>query len=138
MIELGWTLRGFVRSVLAATAVASVLFCPSGPAGAQSVREVFQKVVPSVAVIRARGRDVAATGQTRFAETGSGVQAVPTKAGTSDESGSVGIGTVGAPGTWAAADAGHATRAATASARTVRSRIEAFKVAPPSTPCAGW
>ena len=43
------------------------------PAGAQTVREVFEKVSPSVAVIRARGRDVSASGQTRFAETGSGV-----------------------------------------------------------------
>jgi S1-C subfamily serine protease len=43
------------------------------PAGAQTVREVFEKVSPSVAVIRARGRDVTASGQTRFAETGSGV-----------------------------------------------------------------
>ena len=43
------------------------------PAGAQTVRQVFEKVAPSVAVIRARGRDVTAGGQTRFAETGSGV-----------------------------------------------------------------
>ena len=43
------------------------------PAGAQTVREVFEKVSPSVAVIRARGRDVTTSGQTRFAETGSGV-----------------------------------------------------------------
>jgi serine protease Do len=43
------------------------------PAGAQTVREVFEKVSPSVVVIRARGRDVTASGQTRFAETGSGV-----------------------------------------------------------------
>ena len=43
------------------------------PAGAQTVREVFEKVSPSVAVIRARGRDVTASGQTRFSETGSGV-----------------------------------------------------------------
>lgn len=43
------------------------------PAGAQTVRVVFEKVSPSVAVIRARGRDVTASGQTRFAETGSGV-----------------------------------------------------------------
>jgi serine protease Do len=41
--------------------------------GAQSVREVFQKVAPSVVVVRARGRDVTAGGETRFAETGSGV-----------------------------------------------------------------
>ena len=50
-----------------------MLFWPPGPAGAQTVREVFEKVAPSVAVIRARGRDVAAGGETRFTETGSGV-----------------------------------------------------------------
>jgi S1-C subfamily serine protease len=43
------------------------------PAGAQTVRQVFEKVSPSVVVIRARGRDVTASGQTRFSETGSGV-----------------------------------------------------------------
>ena len=34
---------------------------------------MFDKVSPTVVVIRARGRDVTASGQTRFAETGSGV-----------------------------------------------------------------
>jgi S1-C subfamily serine protease len=58
---------------LALAALGSSLFWPSGPAGAQTVREVFEKVVPSVAVIRARGRDVEAAGETRFTETGSGV-----------------------------------------------------------------
>ena len=56
-----------------ATIFCSLLFWPLGPAGAQTVREVFQKVAPSVAVIRARGRDVEAGGETRFGETGSGV-----------------------------------------------------------------
>jgi S1-C subfamily serine protease len=42
-------------------------------AGAQTVREVFEQVAPSVVVIRAKGRDVTASGQTRFVETGSGV-----------------------------------------------------------------
>ena len=51
----------------------SALAMASVPAGAQTVREVFEKVSPSVVVIRARGRDVTASGQTRFAETGSGV-----------------------------------------------------------------
>src|SRR6202040_456996 len=50
-----------------------VLAMGPAPAGAQTVRQVFEKVSPSVAVIRARGRDVPASGQTRFAETGSGV-----------------------------------------------------------------
>ncbi len=40
---------------------------------AQTVREVFDKVKSSVAVIRARGRDVTASGGTSFSETGSGV-----------------------------------------------------------------
>ena len=42
-------------------------------AGAQTVREVFEKVAPSVVVIKARGHDVTAGGQSRFEETGSGV-----------------------------------------------------------------
>jgi S1-C subfamily serine protease len=37
------------------------------------VRQVFEKVAPSTVIIRARGRDVSGTGQTRFTETGSGV-----------------------------------------------------------------
>jgi S1-C subfamily serine protease len=43
------------------------------PAGAQTVRQVFEKVAPATVIIRARGRDVSGTGQTRFTETGSGV-----------------------------------------------------------------
>jgi serine protease Do len=53
--------------------VTSLLFSPIEPAGAQTVRELFQKVAPSVVVIRARGREVTAEGQARFTETGSGV-----------------------------------------------------------------
>lgn len=63
--------------VLAAIVLASLFCSPSGPAAAQTVREVFEKVVPSVVVIRARGRDVAASGETRFAETGAGVLISP-------------------------------------------------------------
>jgi serine protease Do len=40
---------------------------------AQSLGEVFRRVAPSVVVIRAKGRDVGAGGQSRFNETGSGV-----------------------------------------------------------------
>jgi serine protease Do len=65
--------RGGAGVALAAIVLGSLLFSPSGPAAAQTVREVFEKVVPSVVVIRARGRDVEASGETRFAETGSGV-----------------------------------------------------------------
>src|SRR6266849_1676751 len=43
------------------------------PAGAQAVGDVFRRVSPSVVVIRSRGRDVAASGQVRFGEIGSGV-----------------------------------------------------------------
>jgi len=43
------------------------------PAPAQTVREVFEKVAPSVVVIKARGREVTTAGESRFAETGSGV-----------------------------------------------------------------
>jgi S1-C subfamily serine protease len=45
--------------------------------GAQSVGDVFRSAAPSVVVIRARGRDVDASGQTRFSETGSGVLISP-------------------------------------------------------------
>src|SRR5213594_4840093 len=40
---------------------------------AQSPGEVFRMVAPSVVVIRAKGREVGAGGQTRFNDTGSGV-----------------------------------------------------------------
>jgi S1-C subfamily serine protease len=59
--------------MLSAIAVSGLLCWPSGLADAQTVREVFQKVAPSTVVIRARGRDVQAAGETRFTETGSGV-----------------------------------------------------------------
>jgi serine protease Do len=45
----------------------------AGPAAAQSLRDLFRKVVPSVVVIRAKGRDVAVGGATRYGEIGSGV-----------------------------------------------------------------
>ena len=63
---------GFASLVVAA-AVMGAMAGTSTPAEAQTVREVFQKVSPSVVVIRGRGRDVTASGETRFSETGSGV-----------------------------------------------------------------
>lgn len=61
----------------AGLALVLALAAASGPvaprAEAQTVRELFQRVAPSVAVIRAKGRDVTASGQTGFSETGSGV-----------------------------------------------------------------
>ena len=73
MAELRSTHRRRAALGLLVTVVGSLLFWPAGPAGAQTVREVFQKVAPSVGVIRARGRDVEGGGETRFLETGSGV-----------------------------------------------------------------
>jgi serine protease Do len=69
----GSAYRRGAGGALAAVVLGSLCFLPSGPAAAQTVREVFEKVVPSVVVIRARGRDVESSGETRFAETGSGV-----------------------------------------------------------------
>ena len=40
---------------------------------AQNLDEVFRKASPTVVVVRAKGRDVTASGVTRFTETGSGV-----------------------------------------------------------------
>ena len=42
-------------------------------AAAQNLDEVFRKTSPTVVVIRAKGRDINASGVTRFVETGSGV-----------------------------------------------------------------
>jgi S1-C subfamily serine protease len=73
MVELGWTRRRFTGLVLVAALAGGLLGWPVGPAGAQAVGEVFRRVAPSVVVVRARGREVTAGGQRRFAETGSGV-----------------------------------------------------------------
>jgi serine protease Do len=43
------------------------------PVAAQTVRQVFDGVAPSVVVIRARGREVTTSGLDRYTETGSGV-----------------------------------------------------------------
>ena len=67
MAELRSTYRRGAVLGLLATAIGSLIFWPPAPAAAQTVREVFQKVAPSVGVIRARGRDVEARGETRFA-----------------------------------------------------------------------
>jgi serine protease Do len=60
----------FIALLLLATLV--TLGQPAS-AGAQAVGDVFRRVSPSVVVIRSRGRDVAASGQVRFGEIGSGV-----------------------------------------------------------------
>ena len=53
--------------------VVLALFAIDDMAAAQTPREVFEKVAPSVVVIRARGREVTVSGPTRFTETGSGL-----------------------------------------------------------------
>jgi S1-C subfamily serine protease len=60
---------------MARTACLGVMLIVSIPvvAVAQTPGEVFRKVTPSVVVIKAKGRDVSASGQVRFLETGSGV-----------------------------------------------------------------
>jgi len=61
-----------MRTPRALLMTATTLLLLSTPARAQTVGEVFQKVNPSVVVIRAKGRDVSGGGQVRFSEIGSG------------------------------------------------------------------
>jgi S1-C subfamily serine protease len=65
--------RWFLRILLLVVLVALAPIWLPSPTLAQTVGEVFRAVAPSVAVIRAKGRDVGASGQTYFAETGAGV-----------------------------------------------------------------
>ena len=65
-----------MKKVFAAMLVAAMLpaFAPSpAPAQSQSLDDIFNRVSPTVVVVRAKGRDVNASGITRFNETGSGV-----------------------------------------------------------------
>src|SRR5262245_20659026 len=66
-------LRSFAGLMSIATVAGMLLVAAPTVAAAQSVRELFKKVTPSVVVIRAKGRDVTAGGQISFGETGSGV-----------------------------------------------------------------
>ena len=61
------------RARMTILAAVSALMCLPAGVAAQSPGEVFRKVTPSVVVIRAKGTEVTASGQTRFLETGSGV-----------------------------------------------------------------
>lgn len=65
------------RPALALLLGAATLLTAVGPAGAQSIGEVFRKVAPTVVVIHAKGRDVTLDGQQRFTTTGSGVLVSP-------------------------------------------------------------
>jgi S1-C subfamily serine protease len=73
MIERRSTLPWGAGLVLGAMAAAAAVIGAPQVSDAQSVRDLFQKVTPSVVVIRAKGRDVTGGGETTFTETGSGV-----------------------------------------------------------------
>jgi S1-C subfamily serine protease len=62
-----------VKKLFAIMLAAAVLPALAPAAQAQNMDEVFRKASPTVVVVRARGRDVTASGITRFTETGSGV-----------------------------------------------------------------
>ena len=68
---------GSMKRGLAAFLVVGWVAWLSSGVEAQTPGEVFRKVAPSVVVIRAKGHEVAASGQTRFNETGSGVLISP-------------------------------------------------------------
>jgi len=58
---------------LIGTVMMGTLMCGATTSNAQTVRQVFDQVKATVVVIKARGRDVTTSGQSRFKETGSGV-----------------------------------------------------------------
>ncbi|MGH7305036.1 MAG: trypsin-like peptidase domain-containing protein [Candidatus Rokuibacteriota bacterium] len=65
-----------MKKLLTAMLVAALLpaFVPSSAqAQSQGLDDIFNRVSPTVVVVRAKGRDVTAAGITRFNETGSGV-----------------------------------------------------------------
>src|SRR5262249_50468873 len=65
--------KGSLMRVAFIGAAGMTLMSSAATVEAQTVREVFDKVKASVVVIKARGRDVTTSGQSRFKETGSGV-----------------------------------------------------------------
>src|SRR5258705_552391 len=62
-----------MKKVLAVILAAAVLPAFAPAARAQNLDDTFRKVSPFVVVVRSKGRDVGASGVTRFNETGSGV-----------------------------------------------------------------
>jgi S1-C subfamily serine protease len=66
-----------MKRLLATLVMVGVVGWLAPDSHAQTPGEVFRKVAPSVVVIRAKGRDISASGQSRFAETGSGVLITP-------------------------------------------------------------
>jgi S1-C subfamily serine protease len=76
-VERGATRRSvmtWIAGLLLAVTIAGIVVAGDvGPVAAQTVKQVFEKVAPSVVVIRARGREVTTRGLGRYSETGSGV-----------------------------------------------------------------
>ena len=65
---------GLKEALVSALVIVTASVCLPGPAGAQSIGDVFRKVNPAVVVIRAKGQDVEGSGGlTPFTEIGSGV-----------------------------------------------------------------
>ena len=62
-----------MKTILTVIFAAAVLPAFAPAVQAQNLEEIFRKVSPSVVVVRAKGRDIGATGVTHFTETGSGV-----------------------------------------------------------------
>ena len=62
-----------IRGACVALLVVTALVGTPAPAPGQDLAGLVRQVSPSVVVIRAKGREVTAAGQTRFTETGSGV-----------------------------------------------------------------
>jgi serine protease Do len=73
MVERRPALRACASLILIAAMATGLVVGAPGVGDAQSMRELFKKVTPSVVVIRAKGRDVTTGGQIGFSETGSGV-----------------------------------------------------------------
>ena len=73
MVERRSALRRYAGLVLIAALAGTAVVTAPGTVEAQTVRDLFKKVTPSVVVIRAKGRDVTTGGQIGFTETGSGV-----------------------------------------------------------------
>jgi S1-C subfamily serine protease len=68
--------NGAVTAILLLTIIAPVRFADTrAGADTRAVGDVFREVSASVVVVRAKGRDVGASGTTRYTETGSGVLA---------------------------------------------------------------
>jgi S1-C subfamily serine protease len=62
-----------MRALVVAVLIVAANLSWAQPVPAQAIRELFKRVAPSVAVIRATGRDVSTGGLVQFNETGSGV-----------------------------------------------------------------